>query len=325
MTILVTGAGLIGASFAAEAFKRGERVVFLDPEPREDFLRAKLGAKADYALVRGDVRDLPALISAIQTHKATAVVHSAGLIGARVDAALYTALQVNILGTMNVAEAVRLTGVARLVHISTFGVYDGRRAVSAPVKEDFPRGGVGRGYAASKVAKELLLEAYQRQYGFELVALRPANVFGLGHFWSGSSGGEKMQALLEAGLAGTPAKLKTADAIANEYIYAKDLGRAVDLAITAPAPKQMAFNIGNGMVESFEAVQAAVRKLLPDLKIEISAGEAGKSKTQPLDISAAKDQLNWAPAYSLEAAFADYLADLRAIGPGAKARLGGRS
>ena len=148
MTILVTGAGLIGASFAAEAFKRGERVVFLDPEPREDFLRAKLGAKADYALVRGDVRDLPALISAIQTSKASAVVHSAGLIGARVDAALYTALQVNLLGTMNVAEAVRLTGVARLVHISTFGVYDGRREVTAPVTEDFPRGGVGRGLGA---------------------------------------------------------------------------------------------------------------------------------------------------------------------------------
>jgi len=74
MTTLVTGAGLIGASFAAEAFKRGERVVFLDPEPREEFLRAKLGAKADYALVRGDVRDLPALISAIQAHKVAAVV-----------------------------------------------------------------------------------------------------------------------------------------------------------------------------------------------------------------------------------------------------------
>jgi hypothetical protein len=75
----------IGASFAAEAFKRGERVVFLDPEPRADFLRAKLGDKADYVFLRGDVRDLPALISAIQTHKASSVVHSAGLIGARVD------------------------------------------------------------------------------------------------------------------------------------------------------------------------------------------------------------------------------------------------
>ena len=87
----------------------------------------------------------------------------------------------------------------------------------------------------------------------------------------------------------------------------------------------LAFNIGNGVVESFDAVMAAVRKLLPDLKVEVAAGEAGKSKTQPLDISAAKAQLQWAPAYSLEAAFADYLRDLRAIGPGAKARLGGRN
>lgn len=325
MTTLVTGAGLIGASFAAEAFKRGERVVFLDPEPREDFLRAKLGDKADYALVRGDVRDLPALISAIQAHKATAVVHSAGLIGARVDAALYTAMQINLMGTINVAEAVRLTGVKRLVHISTFGVYDHRREVSAPIAEDFPRGAIGRGYANSKIAKELILEAYKNQYGFELIALRPANVFGLGHFWSGSSGGEKMQALLEAGMTGTPAKLRAADTIANEYIYAKDLGRAVDLATTAPAPRQMAFNIGNGTVDSFDAVQAAVRKLLPDLKVEVAAGEPGKSKSQPLDISAARDQLQWAPAYSLETAFADYLADLRRVGPGAKGKLGGRA
>ncbi|MFN4283406.1 MAG: NAD-dependent epimerase/dehydratase family protein [Alphaproteobacteria bacterium] len=325
MTTLVTGAGLIGASFAAEAFKRGERVVFFDPEPREKFLRAKLGDAGDYALVRGDVRDLPALIAAIQTHKADTLVHSAGLIGARVDAALYSALQVNLLGTMNVAEAMRLTGARRLVHISTFGVYDARRAPDGPVTEDFPRGGSGRGYGASKVAKELVLEAYQRQYGFELVGLRPANVFGLGHFWSGSSGGEKMQALLEAGLTGVPAKLKAADTIANEYIYAKDLGRAVDLAATVPAPKQMFFNIGNGKVESFEAVTAAVRKLLPGLELDIAPGEAGKSKSQPLDISAAKDQLQWTPAYSLDAAFADYLADLRAIGPGAQARFAGRS
>ena len=321
MTTLVTGAGLIGASFAAEAFKRGERVVFFDPEPRETFLRAKLGGQGDYALTRGDVRDLPALIAAIQTHKVETVVHSAGLIGARVDAALYSALQVNLLGTMNVAEAVRLTGARRLVHISTFGVYDSRRAPDQPVSEDFPRGGGGRGYGASKVAKELVLEAYQRQYGFELIGLRPANVFGLGHFWSGSSGGEKMQALLEAGLSGVPAKLKTADTIANEYIYAKDLGRAVDLAATAPRPRQMFFNIGNGKVESFEAVTAAVRKLLPGLLVEIAPGEAGKSKSQPLDISAAKSQLNWTPAYSLDAAFADYLADLQAVGAGAQARL----
>jgi hypothetical protein len=36
MATLVTGAGLIGTDFAAEAHKRGEAIVFVDPEPRAD-------------------------------------------------------------------------------------------------------------------------------------------------------------------------------------------------------------------------------------------------------------------------------------------------
>ena len=68
MTTLVTGAGLIGAAFARHALKRGEKIVFFDPEPREAFLRFKLG-EGNYELARKDVRDLPALIEAMQQHK----------------------------------------------------------------------------------------------------------------------------------------------------------------------------------------------------------------------------------------------------------------
>ena len=196
MTTLVTGAGLIGTAFAQNALARGEAVIFLDPEPRADFLRLKLGDKG-YTLARRDVRDLPALIETIKAGKVDTVVHTAGLIGPRVQQALGLAFDINLGGTRNVAEAVRLCGVRRLVHISTFGVYDRRRPGSAPVTEDFPRG-QGRGYGNYKAAKELILEAYAGVYGFELIMLRPANVFGLGHFWSGSSGGMKMQALVEA-------------------------------------------------------------------------------------------------------------------------------
>src|SRR5205085_25781 len=120
-----------------------------------------------------------------------------------------------------------------LVHISTFGVYDRRRDATGAVKEDHPRG-QGRGYGNYKAAKELILEAYAAAHGFELIMLRPANVFGLGHFWSGSSGGQKMQNLIEAGFAGIPARLAAADTATHEYVYAKDVGRAVDLAATTP-------------------------------------------------------------------------------------------
>src|ERR1700755_2284244 len=121
MATLAPGAGLIGTAFAAQALARGEAVVFLDPEPREDFLAMKLG-KGGYTFVRKDVRALPALIETIKANRVDTVVHTAGLIGPRVQQALSLAFDINLGGTRNIAEAVRLTGVRRLVHLSTFGV-----------------------------------------------------------------------------------------------------------------------------------------------------------------------------------------------------------
>jgi len=258
-----------------------------------------------------DDEDHSGLIEAIKTHGATTVVHTAGLIGNRVQQSLNAAFDINLGGTRNVAEAVRLAGVRRLVHISTFGVYDRRREANAPITEDFPRGGA-RGYGNYKGAKELILEAYAAAFGFELIMLRPANVFGLGHFWSGSSGGQKMHNLIAAGLDGTRARIAAAETMANEYIYAKDVGRAVDLAATVPLPKQTVFNIGNGVVTPFEDVLAAVKALCPNLSYEVEPGEAPHSKLVPLDISAAKRHLGWEPRFTVASAFADYLAELKA-------------
>ena len=309
MTILVTGAGLIGTAFARHALKRGEKIVFFDPEPRESFLRFKLG-DTGYDFVRKDVRDLPALVEAMQQHKVTSVVHTAGLIGGRVQQSLSAAFDINLGGTKNVAEAVRLTGVKRLIHISTFGVYDMRREVTGPVKEDFPRG-AGRGYGNYKGAKELILEAYQQQYKFELLMLRPANVYGFGHFFAGSSGGMKMQALLRTGLDGGKARIPASETMANEYIYADDMGRAVECAATVPMPKQTIFNIGNGYVSPFADVVATVKEIAPALDYEIEPGEPPHSKTFPLDISGAKTHLGWEPKFSLREGFEDFFGELK--------------
>jgi UDP-glucose 4-epimerase len=311
MTILVTGAGLVGTAFAREAMARGETIVFFDPEPRTDFIDFKLGA-GKASLVRGDVRDLPALIETAKSHKVEAIVHTAGLIGGRVQHSLSTAFDINLGGTRNVAECMRLLGLRRLVHISTFGVYDTRRPATGKVTEDFPRG-AGRGYGNLKVAKEVLLEAYADLHGFELIMLRPANVYGAGHFWSGSSGGAKMQALLEAGLSGTRARISSAETMANEYVYARDMGRAVDLALTVPMPATSIFNIGNGFVSTFEEVTAAVRQQCPGLDYEVEPGPAPKSKSAPLSVEAARRDLGWAPRYDLEAGFADFARELIAM------------
>src|ERR671918_620333 len=200
MATLITGLGLVGTSYAQLALKRGESIVFYDIAPRKDFLANKLGS-ANVTVVQRDVRDLPALIETILKNKIDTVIHTAGLIGGKVAQPIYTGMQINVLGTINVAEAVRLTGVKRLVQISTFGVYDRRLEGPHAIEENFYRG-PGEAYGNSKVAKELMVEAYQRLYGFELITLRLANVYGVGHFAGGSGGGEMVQNMLQTGIRG---------------------------------------------------------------------------------------------------------------------------
>lgn len=310
MTVVITGAGLVATAYAREAIARGEQVVFIDPEPRADYLRFKLGERG-WKLLRKDVRDLPALVDAFRANNARVVIHTAGLIGGRVQQSLYNAFDINVGGTRNVAEAVRLAGVERLVHISTMGVYDSRRKTSANVPEDFPRG-ARRGYGNYKAAKELVLEAYAGEYKFELLILRPANVYGFGHFFAGSSGGMKMQALVEAAIDGASARVPSSETMANEYIYSRDVGRAVDIATTIAMPKDYIFNIGNGYVSTFDDVVEALGRAVHVGAIEIEAGEPPKSKAHAMDIARARDQLGWAPRFTLSEGFADYVDEVRA-------------
>jgi nucleoside-diphosphate-sugar epimerase len=311
MATLITGLGLIGTSFAQQALKRGEELVFYDSQPRSDFLKKKLG-EAKATVVQKDVRDLPGLVQAMKEHRVGTVVHTAGLIGRRVMESFYTALQINVVGTINVAEAVRLTGVKRFVHISTFGVYDRRYEGNGPIAEDFPRGGTFS-YNSSKAAKEILLEAYQEMYRFELMILRPANVFGLGHFWSGSAGGEKIQTLLECGLKGAVARIPQEETRDFEYVYAKDVGRAVELAATIPMPAKNSFNVGSGKVIKFDEIIVLAKRFFPNLKVEIIPGRQAAGVKQPLDLSRSKSVLGWEPQFTMEAAFEDYLRDLKAV------------
>jgi nucleoside-diphosphate-sugar epimerase len=87
MNILITGAGLIGANAARHAVDAGHRVVLLDLSPNRDYIHKIVGRdKAD--VVAADMRDLPALLSAMEKFNVDTMVHTAGLIGGRVQGKL---------------------------------------------------------------------------------------------------------------------------------------------------------------------------------------------------------------------------------------------
>ncbi len=309
MTTLVTGSGLVGTSFAQFAVRRDVRLVFYDLQPHREYLQRKLPG-ADVEFVQGDILDLPALLHAMTAHRVDTVVHTAGLVGTKVADAPYTGVSINVMGSINVLEAVRLAGVRRLVHISSLSVYDQRRDCPAPLREDFPRGN-GRLYDNTKVAKELMVEAYQRLYGFEVVVLRLAKLYGFGHFQGGSAGGRLIQTLVQCGLRGEAARVPRPLTTDFEYVYAKDVGRAVDIAATIPLPQKTHFNIGSGEVLTFDELVKAIRGVLPRLEVEVLPGPPpGVQVKQPIDCSRARVLLGWEPKYTMEKAFRDYVADL---------------
>ena len=85
-----------------------------------------------------------------------------------------------------------------------------------------------------------------------------------------------MHNLIVAGLDGMRARIPAMETVATEYVYGKDVGRAVDLAATMARPKQIAFNIGSGAITPFEDVLAAVKALCPGLPCEVEPGDAPK-------------------------------------------------
>ena len=193
MNILITGAGLIGSHCARQAVDAGNKVVLFDLSPNRDYLQKVVGKdRAD--VVAADMRDLPALISAMERYNVDTVVHTAGLIGSRVAENSYTGATNNILGTINVLEASRLRRLRRVVYVSTFGVYDRAKINDSVVRETHPIGGHNL-YTVTKICSEHLVHSYAEQYKLDCIIIRPSGVFGRGHYVGGSTVGKVMRDL----------------------------------------------------------------------------------------------------------------------------------
>ena len=306
MTTVVTGAGLIGTAYAQNAIARGEKVVFVDPEPRADFLKLKLGDKG-YALARYDVRDLPNLVATIKEHGAETVVHTAGLIGNRVQQSLSAGFDINLGGTRNVAEAVRLTGVRRLIHASSQGVYD-LTDPPVPIHEDARRDGGARVYQGGKAACEEVLTAYAATYNFELALPRCASVYGYGPYTGGGNVGMDMYAMVQAALSGKPARMGPGIADANDFVYVKDIAQGVRLLTTTASLPHQAYNLGTGVAATIGDIQRGLQKILGD----VCFTREQSSRPRPaLDISRARAELGYKPKFDIETGLRDFIIEMQ--------------
>jgi len=170
--LLVTGgAGYIGSHTCKQLARDG----FL-PIAFDNLSTGHRDAVRWGPLIEGDIRERDQLVAALQLYQPAAVIHFAAsaYVGESVtDPAAYYIN--NVLGTLNVLEACRLTGVRSVVFSSSCATYGS--VDIAPISEATPQSPINP-YGRTKLIGEQMLGDYAAAYGFRFAALRYFNACG---------------------------------------------------------------------------------------------------------------------------------------------------
>jgi UDP-glucuronate 4-epimerase len=184
MKVLVTGAaGFIGSFTAQRLLARGDEVVGLDnlSDYYDVALKrarlARLEAMPGFRFVKMELADQAAMAALFAAERFDRVVHLGAQAGVRHSIEhphLYVSS--NVVGTLNVLEGCRHSGVAHLVYASTSSVYGAGTAMPFSVHD--PASHPLTLYAASKRATELMAHNYSALFGLPTTGLRFFTVYG---------------------------------------------------------------------------------------------------------------------------------------------------
>lgn len=311
MKLLVTGgAGYIGSIVAQRLLAAGHEVVVLDNLSRGHRAAVPDGAR----LVEADLLDPAALAPAVAEGFDGALHFAAlSLVGESVARPeLYW--RNNVVGSLNLLDALRAAGVARLVFSSTAATYGEPETV--PIEETAPTRPVNP-YGASKLAVDQMIGDECRAHGLGAVSLRYFNVAGA----SGCLGedhhpethlipnvlraAQGLQACVQ--VFGTDYPTPDGTAV-RDYIHIEDLATAHLLALEGARPgEHRIFNLGNGNGFSVREVIDAARQVTG---LEIPERAAPRRPGDPPQLVAAsgriRAELGWEPR---KPALADMVGD----------------
>ena len=315
--VLITGGlGAIGSYVVRALVEAGARPVTYSTRA-DTRLIADVVDRVDVAV--GDVLDLADLLRVLRAHDVTHVVHLASLVVPTSQVNPLRALKVNAEGALHVFEAARLLGLRRVVYMSSKGVLgtidgDAAHPTYRPLAEDAPTRPVDV-YSVTKLAVEQLADHYARDFGVDVVGLRLTSTYGPG---KGARHGfaATLSRLVEAAARGEPSRLARGAEQRDDMIYHADVAQGVLRACFAPRLEHRLFHLGSGRSTSYGEFAAAIARQVPGADVSVGPGldPYGRQSYCVFDVSRARDELGYAPAYDADRGIADYLAVMRRLG-----------
>jgi CDP-glucose 4,6-dehydratase len=343
--VLLTGhTGFKGSWLSLWLQSLGARVTGLAPAPPTTPSLYELARVGEHMAgeLQIDVRDAPAVHDAVASVLPEVVLHLAAQPMVRLSLrAPALTFEVNVIGTVNILEAVRLAGdsVRAVVVVTSDKCYanpSGYDPSSAPALassssssssspgaaservgephrfvETDPLGGHDP-YSASKACAELVTAAYRESFfsdlGPRIASARAGNVIGGGDF-----GEDRLVPdILRAYDAGQPVRVRNPDAIRPWQHVLNPLSGYLALAQALCGPERddaaRAFNLGprpEGARTVLEIVQRLDRLLDGALGYEVDgAAHPPEASRLELDSTAAERRLGWRACWDLDEALA---------------------
>jgi dTDP-glucose 4,6-dehydratase len=291
--VLVTGAaGFIGSHLVERLARLGCRTrafVHYNSAGSSGWLDSS-PCRNDIEIVQGDIRDGDSVHAAAKG--VDAIFHLAALIGIPYSYRTPLAyVRTNVEGTLNVLEAARNNGVARVVQTSTSEVYGTAQFV--PITEAHPLKGQSP-YSASKIGADKLAESYYLSFGVPVVTLRPFNTYG-----PRQSARAVIPTVISQALRGADLRLGNLTPT-RDFNFVTDTAEAFVKAASVDAAIGKTIQIGTGreisMGDLVQAVSALVgRELAVTTDAERVRPTGSEVDRLLCDPSLAKSVLGWEP------------------------------
>ncbi len=307
MRILVTGGGgFLGAAVTKALIARGDTAIAFDTH----FPGADLSASENYIRVPGDITDMAALAQTVLTHRPEAVIHCAAIVGVLSSiGSPVNIVRINVEGSINVFEAMRVGGIRRCIHISSEEAYGAFRAdridETHPLEPVLP-------YGICKATVEQLGRTYRDLHGLEVINLRTSWVYG-----PALPRDRIPRNLVIAALQGRPLHIPHGADTAIDHTYVDDWVTAVLATLDHGQHRYDVYNVSSGQASTVKELVQIVSELVPGAKLSVGPGpyrhgnQIELVRKGALDISRAKEEFGWAPKFDIRSGLAAYIEALR--------------
>lgn len=303
--VVTGGAGFIGSNIAKLLMDEGHDVTVVDN--LSTGYRGNLEELSAVELIEGDIRDASLVSRAIAG--ADVVFHLAASVGnTRSIENPVADSEINVIGTLNVLEAVRQAGVRKLVYSSSAAIFGELKHL--PIREDHPAE-PDTPYGVSKLAGEKQCLAYAKLHGLEAICLRYFNVYGVNQRYDAY--GNVIPIFAHRLLHGQPLIVYGDGEQTRDFVNVRDVARANLLAARANGISG-AFNIASGEVLTVNhLVELLLQMSGIQPEIVHEAPRKGDVRHSRADISLAQKTLGYQPRAGISDGLTEYISWARTV------------